>query len=126
MGSGEGTTYDSNVTINGTDALVGASLGQLRRNHLFNGQDDTLVAADADGCAAILYRLDGVFDLEVAAIGREDGVEQIVPGSYRGLRKGKQQLALYSRRAKWEISDRLGAELRALTIFALIEEAWVR
>lgn len=73
------------MTIDGTDALVGASLGQLRGDHLLRSEDDALVAADADRCAAVLYRLDGVLDLKVATIWREDGVEQVVARAYRSL-----------------------------------------
>jgi hypothetical protein len=64
------------------DPLVGAGLEQLRGHDFLDGQDDAVPAADADRGAAVLDRLDGVLNLEVAAIGREDGVEEIVPRAY--------------------------------------------
>jgi len=73
------------MSINRRDALVGAMLEQLGCDHLLYSQDDAIFAADADRGAAVLDRLDGVFDLEVAAVGGEDGVCEIVARSYRRL-----------------------------------------
>lgn len=78
-------TYDSQVLVNRRDPLVGAGLQQLRGDDLLDGQHDAVLAADADRRAAALYRLDCVFDLEVAAVGGEDGVGEIVACSYRRL-----------------------------------------
>lgn len=62
------------MPIDGGDALVGAMLEQLGRDHLLDGQHDAVLAPDADRGAAVLDRLDGILDLEVAAVGGEDGV----------------------------------------------------
>ena len=85
MGIGQEDRADAhhaNVPINSADALVGARLEQLGGDHLLYGEDDALLASDADRGAAVLDRLDGVLDLEVAAIGGEDGVEQVVTRAY--------------------------------------------
>lgn len=73
------------MPIDRRDALVGPMLEQLGCDHLLYSQHDAIFAADADRGAAILDRLDGVFDLEVAAVGGEDGVCEIVARSYRRL-----------------------------------------
>lgn len=67
------------------DALVGALLKQLGCDNLLRRQHDAVLAADADRGAAILNRLYGIFDLEVAAIGGENGVGKIVACSYGSL-----------------------------------------
>ena len=74
------------MPIHGCDALVDALFEQLRRHHLLDRQHHALLAPDADRGAAVLHRLQGVFGLEVAAIGGEDGVGEIVACSYRRLR----------------------------------------
>lgn len=73
------------MLVNRRDPLVGAGLQQLRGDDLLDGQHDAVLAADADRRAAVLYRLDGVLDLEIAAVGGEDGVGEIVACSYRRL-----------------------------------------
>jgi hypothetical protein len=70
------------VRVDGGDALVGARLEQLRRHHLFNRQHDAVLAPYANGRAAILDSFERVVDLEVLAVGREDGVVEVVAGSY--------------------------------------------
>lgn len=64
--------------VNGCDALVGTRFQQLRGDDLFDSKDDAILAPDTDGGTTILDSLDGVLDLEVAAVRREDGVEQVV------------------------------------------------
>lgn len=78
-------TYDSQVAVDGGDALVCTSLPQLGGHDLLNGKDDAILAPDADGRATVLDGLDGVLDLEVAAIGGEDGVGEIVARAYGRL-----------------------------------------
>lgn len=73
------------MTVDSGDAAVGTGLQQLGADNLFDSEDNTVAAADANGGAAIFDGLVGVFDLEVAAVGREDGVGEIVAGSYGGL-----------------------------------------
>lgn len=41
--------------------------------------------SDADTCASVLNGLHRILDLEVATIGREDGIGEIVTGSYGRL-----------------------------------------
>lgn len=74
------------MLVDGGDPLVGAGLQQLRGDDLLDGQHDAVLTADADRCAAVLHRLDCIFDLEVAAVRGEDGVGEIVARSYRRLR----------------------------------------
>lgn len=78
-------TYDTSMVVYRGNALVGSRLKQLRCDNLFDSQDNAVLAADTNRRAAVLYSLDGVLDLEVASIWREDGVEQVVTRSYRGL-----------------------------------------
>jgi len=73
------------MPIHGSNALVGSRLEQLRCDDLLYGEHDAILAPDADRGAAVLDRLDGIFDLEVAAVGGEDGVCEIVTCSYRRL-----------------------------------------
>lgn len=62
--------------------LIGTGLEQLRGDDLLDGEDDAILAADADRRAAVLYGLYGVLDLEIAAVGGEDGVGEIVARAY--------------------------------------------
>jgi hypothetical protein len=78
-------TYSSHVSIDGGDTFVGFWLQQLGCDELLDGENDAVLAADADGGTAILDSLHGIFDLEVAAVGGEDGVLEIVTRPYRGL-----------------------------------------
>lgn len=71
-------TYHTSVGVNGSDALVGTGFQKLGGDDLFDGEDDAILAPDADGGTTVLDSLDGVLDLEVAAVGGEDGVEQVV------------------------------------------------
>ena len=100
-GKAGGTTYNSQVSIDGGDALVGVGLEQLRGDDLLDGQDDAVAATDADRGAAIFDGLDGVLDLEVAAVGREDRVGQVVACAYRRLCPSCQlELCVASKRRK--------------------------
>jgi hypothetical protein len=45
---------------------------QLHGGLLFTAEHDDLVAFDGDGAGAALDGLEGIFDLEDVAIGRED------------------------------------------------------
>jgi hypothetical protein len=75
------------MPINRCDPLVGAGLQQLGCHHLLHREHDAILASYADGCAAILHCLYRIFDLEVSAVGREDGVGQVVASSYRRLKE---------------------------------------
>lgn len=86
-------TYHSHVGINGGNPLVGARFQKLGGNDLLDGQDDAVLTPDTDRGAAALDSLDGVLDLEVAAIGGEDGVEQVVTCADRRLQSGRSALS---------------------------------
>jgi hypothetical protein len=79
------STHHADIPVHRRYPLIRILLQQLARDQLLQRQDDTILTPDADGCAAVLHRLDCVLDLEVAAIGREDGVGEIVSRAYRGL-----------------------------------------
>ena len=66
------------MRVNRSNALVGTRFQELRGDNFLDGEDNAILAANADRCASILNSLDSVLDLEVAAIGGEDGVEQVV------------------------------------------------
>lgn len=74
------------MPIDGCDPLVCAWFQQLGCDDLLDCQDNAVFAPNADGCAAILDCLDGVFDLEISTVGGEDGVGEIVTSSYRSLK----------------------------------------
>jgi hypothetical protein len=68
--AGEG---EANVVVDKTN-LGGCDAGvlQLHGGLLFTAEHDDLVAFDSDGAGAALDGLEGIFDLEDVAIGRED------------------------------------------------------
>ena len=78
-------TYNAQMSIHSRNPLVCSRLQQLARNQLLDGEHHTIFAADSDGRVAILDGLHGIFDLEVAAVGGEDGVLEIVACAYRRL-----------------------------------------
>jgi hypothetical protein len=82
------------MPVDGGDALVGVGLEQLGCDDLLDSQHDAVLAPDADGGAAVLDGLDGVLDLEVAPIGGEDGVGEVVARAYRRLLVEMSVLAL--------------------------------
>ena len=75
-------TDRSHVRVHGSNALVGTGLGQLGRHSLLDSQHDTILAPDPNGRPAVLDRLESIVDLEVLAVGGEDGVVEIVAGAY--------------------------------------------
>jgi hypothetical protein len=79
------------MPVDGRDALVGAWFEELGCNDLFDSENHAVLAPDADGGPAVLDRLHGVLDLEVAAIGRENGVGEVVACAYRRLWKLRQR-----------------------------------
>lgn len=81
----ENKTYNAQMPVDCRNALVGALLEQLGCDNLLRRQHDAVLAADADRGAAVLNCLYGIFDLEVAAIGGENGVGKIVACSYGSL-----------------------------------------
>lgn len=88
------------------NALVGSRLKQLRCDDLFDSQDDAVLAADTNRRATVLDRLDGVFYLEVASIWREDGVEQVVTRSYRGLDGCDAVVSFLGSGCSWDSGER--------------------
>ena len=70
-----------------SNTLVGTSLQQLTSDHFLNCEHDTIFAPNANGGSTIFYGFDRIFDLEVASIGREDRVGEIVTRTYRSLWK---------------------------------------
>jgi len=82
------STYNTNVPVHGRDALVCVLLHELAGDQLLHRQYYAILASDTDCSAAVLDSFCGVFDLEVAAIGGEDGVGEIVSGTYRRLEDG--------------------------------------
>lgn len=75
-------TYNTDIPIHSRDALVRVLLHESACDELLHGQHNAILAPDADRGAAVLYGFRGVFDLEVATIGGEDGVGKIVAGAY--------------------------------------------
>ena len=65
---------------------VNASTGGFADKHfvlegLFDGEDDAVAAAEAEGGACIFDGFGGVLDLEDAAVGGEGGGREIVAGA---------------------------------------------
>lgn len=79
------STHDTRMPIDSRYALVGVGLQQLACDEFLHGQHHAIFTPDSDCRSAVLDRLDCVFDLKVAAIGRKDGVGEIVARTYRGL-----------------------------------------
>jgi hypothetical protein len=82
------STYNTNVSVDGCDALVCVLLHELARDQLLHRQHYAILASDTNCGAAVLDSFCGVLDLKVAAIGGEDGVGEIVSGTYRRLEGG--------------------------------------
>ena len=73
------------MSIHSRNPLVCSRLQQLARNQLLDRKHHAVLAADPDGRVAVLDCLHGIFDLEVASVGREDRVLEIVACAYRRL-----------------------------------------
>jgi hypothetical protein len=82
------STYNTNVSIHGRDALVCVLLHELAWDQLLHRQHHAILASNTNCGAAVLDSFCGIFNLEVAAIGGEDGVGEIVSGTYRRLEGG--------------------------------------
>lgn len=80
-----GVTYNAHMSIHSRNPLVCSRLQQLARNQLLDRKHHTVFAADSDRRVAVLNSLHGIFDLEVAAVGGEDRVLEIVACAYRRL-----------------------------------------
>lgn len=65
----------ANVFVDLNNLLHGACLKKRARHSLLHAEDHTLAGLDADGCAAELDGLEGVFDLEETAFRREGANE---------------------------------------------------
>ncbi len=79
------TTYDSDVPVYRRYPLVRILLEQLACDELLQRKDHAIFASDTDCRPAIFHSLYRVFDLEIAAIGGEDGVGEIVASAYGSL-----------------------------------------
>ena len=83
---GRASSYYAHVAIHSRYPLIGARLQQLASDVFLDRQDDAIFAPDADRRAAVLDRFHRVLDLEVAAVGGEDGVGEVVAGADGRLR----------------------------------------
>lgn len=75
-------TYDTGVQVNASDPLVGAGNEQLAQDELLDGENDTVLAAQSDGCTRVVYCLVGVLDLIMRRMvcsmrGREAGLGEL-------------------------------------------------
>jgi hypothetical protein len=75
-------SYCSHMSVDCGNAFVGSWLEELAGYELLDCEDDTIFTSDANGCAAVLNCFDCILDLKIAAVGREDGVLEIVTRSY--------------------------------------------
>ena len=78
-------TYHPEIPVHSSYPLIRILLQQLARDELLQRQHHAILTPYADCCTPILDSLHCVFDLEVAAIGGEDGVGEVVASAYRGL-----------------------------------------
>ena len=74
------------MPVDGSNPLIRAGLQQLGCDDLLDREHDAVLTPDTDRGAAILHGFHCVLDLEVSAVGGEDGVGEIVACSYRRLR----------------------------------------
>ena len=74
--------HNADVAVDGRDALVRVFFEKLGCDEFFEREDYAIAASDSDGGAPVFDGFDGVFDLEVAAVGAEDGVGEVVAGAY--------------------------------------------
>jgi len=74
--------YHADIPIHRRYPLVGVFLEQFARDELLQRQHHAVLASNPDRRAAVLDRFHGVLDLEVAAIGGEDGVREVVACAY--------------------------------------------
>lgn len=58
-----GCSHNPNVAINSRNSLIRPGLEELAADDFLHGQDDTVLASNADSCAAVLDRFYGVLDL---------------------------------------------------------------
>ena len=73
---------DAHVPVDCCYPLVRACLQQLAGDELLERHHDAVLAPDTNRCAAVLYRLDCILDLEIATVGREDRVGQVIACAY--------------------------------------------
>ena len=57
------STYHTNIPVNRGYSLVGARLQQLAGDDLFHREDYAVFTPYANGCAAVFYRFDRIFNL---------------------------------------------------------------
>lgn len=58
-----GCSHNADVAINSRDSLIRPGLEELAADDFLHGQDDTVLASNADSCAAVLDCLHGILDL---------------------------------------------------------------
>lgn len=58
-----GCSHNADVAINSRDSLIRPGFEELAGDDFLHGQDDTVLASNADSCAAVLDCLYGVLDL---------------------------------------------------------------
>lgn len=78
-------TYHTHIPVDCSYPFVRVLLEQFAGDELLEGEHNAILTPYTNCRATILYRLHCIFDLEVAAVGREDGVGEIVARTYRGL-----------------------------------------
>lgn len=81
-GRGE-ATHDAHVAVDGCYPLVGALLEELAADDLLESEDNTVLAANADCRASILYRLLGIFDLWNCELAVAPGASCRVDGTWK-------------------------------------------
>lgn len=78
----DGSPYHTDIPIHRRYPLIRILLEQFTGDEFLQRKHDAIFAADADGGAAVFHGFDSVFDLEIAAVGGEDGVGEIVACAY--------------------------------------------
>jgi hypothetical protein len=78
---------DANVSIHRSYSFVRIRFKEFGGYDLFYSEDDAMLGADANTGPAVFDCFNGVFDLEVAAVGRKDRIGEIVASPDRGLQE---------------------------------------
>jgi hypothetical protein len=61
--AGRDISHNADVAINGRNSLIRPGLEEFAADDFLHGQDDAVLASNADSCAAVLDCLYGVLDL---------------------------------------------------------------
>lgn len=78
----QSTGDNAHIVINGCYSFIRARLQQFRGYNLFNREDYAFFAPDPNACSRIFDGFYSILDLEVAAVRGENGVGEVVAGSY--------------------------------------------